>query len=100
MKYSSGPATVSTEAKQIANLERLLDEYRGLVSTAVAIPSAKNETVVKLTQEKDQLAKEVNELSQIIKSLKGQLELAESKVLETILLAMYVLKSINFFFFL
>jgi hypothetical protein len=47
--------------------------------------SANNETVVKLTQEKEQLTKEVAELSQVIKTLKIQLELAESKVVETFL---------------
>ena len=56
--------------------------------------SANNETVVKLTQEKEQLTKEVAELSQVIKTLKIQLELAESKVVETFL---YVRKPSIFF---
>jgi len=60
-----------------------LDEYRELVSSAGTTTPANNETVGKLTQEKEQLAKEVAELRQFINTLKAQLELAESKVVET-----------------
>lgn len=62
-----------------------MDEYRELVSTAGTMPPSNNETIVKLTQEKEQLTKEVAELNQFIKTLKAQLELAESKVLNDIL---------------
>jgi predicted RNase H-like nuclease (RuvC/YqgF family) len=71
-----------------------LDEYRELVSSPGTTPPANNETVSKLTQEKEQLTKEVAELRQFINTLKAQLELAESKVVESF----YVPKSVNTFF--
>lgn len=68
------------ETKQINELERLLEEYRELVSMADTSPKANQETVTKLNQEKEQLTKEVAELNQTIKHLKAQLEFAESRV--------------------
>ncbi len=61
-------------------MESLLEEYRELASVQDAVPSANNETVVKLTQEKEQLIKELGELSQTVNDLKLQLDVAESKV--------------------
>lgn len=79
MTRVGGPATVSMETKQINELERLLEEYRELVSMADTSPKANQETVTKLNQEKEQLTKEVAELNLTIKHLKAQLEFAESR---------------------
>lgn len=68
------------EAKQIAELELLLEEYRGLVSATGSTSPAINETITKLNDEKEQLTKEVAQMSNAINVLKQQLEVAESKV--------------------
>ncbi|XP_057373936.1 mitotic spindle assembly checkpoint protein MAD1-like [Daphnia carinata] len=79
MSRVGGSATVSMETKQINELERLLEEYRGLVSIVDTTPKVNEEIVTKLNQEKEQLTKEVAELNQTIKHLKAQSEIAESK---------------------
>lgn len=68
------------EAKQIIELERLLEEYRTLVSATGATPSVNSDDIAKLNEEKEVLAKEVAQLTQTVKNLKGQLEEAQSKV--------------------
>lgn len=68
------------EAKQVAELERLLEEYRGLVSASGTPSSANGDTIAKLTEEKEQLTKKVAELNQYTNTLKIQLEVLESKV--------------------
>lgn len=79
--FPIAPTAASNEARQIAELERLLEEYRGIVSAADVAPAANKEVVDKLTDEKEQLTREVVSLNNAIKTLKLQLEVAESKVL-------------------
>ena len=71
------------EANQIQHLERLLDEYRKLVSLSdkeTSKDSGDSETLKKLNEEKTQLTRQVQQLTKNIESLKTQLEIAHSKV--------------------
>ena len=76
------PTVASTEVVQIQELERILDEYRKLVSpTEVKKSSAEDtETVKRLNEEKSRLAQQVQELNRNVESLQGQLEVAISRV--------------------
>ena len=78
----------SVESNQIQNLERLLDEYRKLVSYKDSETSraGDSETVKKLNEEKTQLASQIQQLNQTVESLKAQLEIAASKVFIRLLL--------------
>lgn len=68
------------ESKQIQELEKLLEEYRGLLSTG---GQSKGEELAKVSEEKEQLARQVANMSRTIDTLKTQLELAAAKVLQT-----------------
>lgn len=71
------------EAKQVIELERLLEEYRTLVSTTgTTQPVISSDAMTKVTEEKEMLSKEVAQLTQTVNSLKAQLEEAQSKVLK------------------
>lgn len=78
----SAPTITSIESSQIQNLERLLDEYRKLVSYKDNESSkvSDTETVKKLNDEKTQLTRQIQQLNQTVESLKVQLEIAASKV--------------------
>jgi len=81
MTHVGAPSMASVESNQIQNLERLLDEYRKLVSYKDSETSraGDSETVKKLNEEKTQLASQIQQLNQTVESLKAQLEIAASK---------------------
>ena len=70
----------SMDTRKIADLERLLEDYRVLAAANDDVPSLNNENI-KLTQEREQLTKQVGELNQTVLVLKHQLEMAESKAI-------------------
>jgi len=81
MTHVGAPSMASVESNQIQNLERLLDEYRKLVSYKDSETSraGDTETIKKLNEEKTQLASQIQQLNQTVESLKAQLEIAASK---------------------
>lgn len=68
------------EAKQVQELEKLLDEYRAIISAKDATPRIDDEAHTKVCEEKEQLVKQVGELNQKIENLELQLEFVSSKV--------------------
>lgn len=94
----SAPTITSIESSQIQNLERLLDEYRKLVSYKDNESSkvSDTETVKKLNDEKTQLTRQIQQLNQTVESLKVQLEIAASKVsIRSLFLILWSEKAVN-----